>query len=113
MTNVIGTENVINFVHKSNAKLAHISTISVGGYCDINDIKYLDENSINIGQTFNNHVYMITKYEAECKVLDAINSGFIKAKIFRLGNIMPRITDGKFQTNKLDNGFLSRIKNNS
>lgn len=110
MTNVIGTENVINFVHKSNAKLAHISTISVGGYCDINDIKYLDENSINIGQTFNNHVYMITKYEAECKVLDAINSGFIKAKIFRLGNIMPRITDGKFQTNKLDNGFLSRIK---
>ena len=44
MTNVIGTENVINFVHKSNAKLAHISTISVGGYCDINDIKYLDEN---------------------------------------------------------------------
>ena len=59
---------------------------------------------------FNNNVYMITKYEAECKVLDAISKGWILAKIFRMGNIMPRYSDGCFQKNKYDNAFLSRMQ---
>lgn len=109
-TNVIGTENIIKFAYDSNASLAHISTLSIGGFSKINDKKLLTENKINIDQCFNNHVYMITKYEAECKILDALKKGLISAKIFRLGNIMPRFSDGLFQKNKLDNAFLSRLK---
>ena len=53
---------------------------------------------------------MITKYQAECKVLKAIENNEIDGKIFRLGNIMPRITDMKFQINSKDNAFFSRVK---
>lgn len=109
-SNVKGTKNIIEFATKCNAKLAHISTLSVGGFCSINETKTLNENSININQDFRNHVYMITKYEAECEVLKAIKNKKIEAKIFRLGNIMPRLSDGKFQINKMDNGFLCRLR---
>ena len=52
---------------------------------------------------------MITKYQAECEVLKAIIQNKIDAKIFRLGNIMPRFSDGKFQTNFTENAFISRL----
>ena len=108
--NVQATKNIIRFCIDSKAKLAHISTISVGGYCNVNDKKLLTENKINVNQTFKNHVYMITKYEAECEILKEIENKNIDAKIFRLGNIMPRISDGRFQINMHQNGFLSRLK---
>ena len=53
---------------------------------------------------------MITKYQAECRVLRAIENNEIEGKVFRLGNIMPRISDMKFQTNSKDNAFFSRVK---
>lgn len=109
-TNVIGTENIIKLAYDSNAGLAHISTASVGGFSKREEKKILTEKEININQMFNNHVYMVTKYEAECKVLDALSKGWVNAKIFRLGNIMPRVKDGRFQKNKYDNGFLSRMQ---
>lgn len=108
--NVLGTKHIIEFCKNSNSKLAHISTLSVGGYIKIDNTVVLNENNINVGQDFRNHVYMITKYQAECEVLKAINSNEIEGKIFRLGNIMPRFSDGKFQTNSLENAFMSRIK---
>ncbi len=109
-SNVLGTTHLIEFCKKSNAKLAHISTISVGGFSKVTSPKILDEEHLNIGQDFNNHVYMITKYQAECKVLKAIENNEIEGKIFRLGNIMPRISDFKFQINSKDNAFFSRVK---
>ena len=109
-TNVVGTDNIIKLAYDSKAALAHISTISVGGFSKIDSKNILDENHINVNQYFDNQVYMITKYEAECKVLDAISKGQIKAKIFRLGNIMPRVKDGKFQINADKNAFIMRLK---
>lgn len=108
--NVLATKNMIQFCQDSQASLAHISTVSVGGYCKISDQKSLSEYDINIQQNFKNHVYMITKYEAECLILKELSAGNINAKIFRLGNIMPRLSDGKFQINMHQNGFLSRLK---
>ena len=108
-SNVLGTINLIDFCKKSNAKIAHISTVSVGGFSQIKSPLLLDEEHINIGQNFNNHVYMITKYQAECEVLSAIEKGKIQGKVFRLGNIMPRISDMKFQINDKDNAFFSRV----
>ena len=109
-TNVVGTENIIKLAYDSGAKLAHISTLSVGGFSKIGTDNLLTERNISVNQEFKNHVYMITKYEAECKVLDAIGKGWITAKIFRLGNIMPRLSDGVFQSNKYNNGFLARVQ---
>ena len=108
-SNVLGTTNIIKFCENSKSKLAHISTLSVGGYTKINNPSLLDENTINVGQEFKKHVYMITKYQAECEVLKAIMQNKIDAKIFRLGNIMPRFSDGKFQTNFTENAFISRL----
>lgn len=108
--NVQATKNIIQFCKASNATLAHISTVSVGGYCKLGENKILTEDKINISQHFRNHVYMITKYEAECEILKEIERNNLHAKIFRLGNIMPRIKDGKFQINMHQNGFLSRLK---
>lgn len=108
-SNVKGTQNIIDFCELSNAKLAHISTISIGGY-ENNPDSILSENTFNINQVFNNHVYMITKYLAEYHVLLAINNDKLKAKIFRMGNIMPRYLDNIFQTNVKDNAMFNRLK---
>ena len=108
-TNVVGTKNILNFAKVNNSKLAHISTVSIGGYSNITDIKVLDENNLKIGQQFYNHVYMKTKYEAEKEVLKELGNNNIEGKIFRLGNIMPRYSDGKFQLNELENGFINRL----
>ena len=91
------------------SSLAHISTISVGGYSKLDKSLCLTENDFNIGQEFNNHVYMITKYLAEYNVLTAVNDRKINGCIFRLGNIMPRYTDGVFQYNRNDNAFINRL----
>ena len=109
-SNVKGTKNIIDICKKSGASLAHISTISVGGFCSSEDTLTLTENDFNIKQCFENQVYMITKYLAEYHILNAINSNEINGSIFRLGNIMPRLSDGKFQSNSKDNAFISRLK---
>lgn len=108
-SNVNATKKMIKFCQDSGAYLAHISTLSVGGFCLKSNIIQLDEDRINIGQKFGNQVYMFTKYEAECEVLRAIENRKIYGVIFRLGNIMPRLSDGVFQYNASDNAFISRI----
>ena len=108
--NVIGTKNILDFCKKSSAKLAHISTTSVGGFSHYNNINTLSEDTLFINQVFNNHVYMITKYLAEVEILNCINNNTVSGNIFRIGNMMPRIRDNKFQVNLYDNAFISRLK---
>ena len=108
-SNVLATKNIIEFCKKSSANLAYISTLSVGGLCKKNENIILDENKINIKQEFKNQVYMYTKHQAECEILNSINNNEINAKIFRLGNIMPRLSDGLFQSNYRDNAFICKI----
>ena len=108
-TNVAATEKIIEFCKESNSSLGYISTISVGGLVEKNSKIILDENSININQEFKDQVYMYSKYLAECKIIAEASNKNINAKIFRLGNIMPRIKDGKFQSNLKDNAFLCKI----
>ena len=116
-TNVTGTKYIIDFCKKYNKKLYHISTTGISG-TDL-DLSYLknkndkrttvnfDESSLYIGQILDN-VYTRSKFEAENCVLDAINSG-VDAYILRMGNLMPRYSDGSFQENLNDNAFLSKF----
>ena len=105
-TNVDSINNIINFCN-TNISLAHISTLSIAGFKEIEtENKIFDEDLIYIKQTFNNNPYLITKFYAEQKILESSTN----AKIFRLGNIMPRVKDGKFQDNYNQNAFMSAIR---
>ena len=66
------------------------------------------ENNFYIGQDLKN-VYIKSKFEAEKKILDAILKG-TDAYILRVGNLMPRLVDGKFQDNIEENAYISRLK---
>ena len=114
-SNVKSVKNIIDFCKSFNKRLYHISTLSVSGNAletisikqDINKTTYFAENNLYIGQSLEN-VYVRSKFEAECVLLDAILDG-LDAYIMRVGNLMPRLRDGVFQENVKDNAFINRI----
>ena len=115
-TNVKGVKNIIEFCKSFKMKLYHISTMSVSGtkldsaFPSIkkqNTIKF-DESCLYVGQKLDN-VYMHSKFEAEVQVLEAITKG-LDAYILRMGNLMPRLKDGKFQENLDSNAFINRVQ---
>lgn len=89
-TNVKSVQYAIDFCKSFNKKLYHISTLSVSGNSfdsnivkqHLNHITYFRENSLYIGQSLEN-VYIRSKFEAECLVLDAILDG-LDAYILRV-----------------------------
>lgn len=108
--NVVSVDNIINFCEDKIA-FAHISTLSIAGFKGRSTIdKIYDENTLYIKQNFNNNPYLISKFNAEVHILEAINTKNLNAKIFRLGNIMPRLSDGVFQQNFDQNIFLTAFK---
>ena len=109
--NIISIDNMIDFCG-SNISLAHISTLSIAGFKSPNTLtdKIFDENTIYIKQEFNNNPYLISKFNAEIHILKAIETNDLNAKIFRLGNIMPRRSDGIFQPNASKNIFITALK---
>lgn len=112
LTNVIGTQNVIDFCKDANAVLQYTSTASVSGAGTVsqtNPDAIFDENCLDIGQNYVQNVYIHSKYKAEERVLLAREQG-IKANIFRIGNLTWRMSDGMFQKNAQDNGFIGRCK---
>ena len=114
--NVKSVENLVNIANTFNKKLYHISTLSVSGNSFVDqyyneqdftsDIDFA-ENNFYIGQSLDN-VYIKSKFEAERLIMDAILNG-IDAYILRVGNLMPRYVDGKFQENYMDNAYINRI----
>lgn len=110
-SNVLSVKNLIDFAKESNSTLNHISTTSVSGnFLVKNNIEYdYTENDFYIGQNYEDNAYVRTKFEAESLIFEEQKNG-LNANIFRMGNIMPRIKDGKFQINKMDNAYYKRIK---
>ena len=114
--NIRGTEHVVNFAKRSGAKLLHISTVSVSGnsLVDAFDVLRVDEPidfteaSLFVGQPLDN-VYIRSKFEAECVVLDAALDG-LDARIIRVGNLTNRASDFRFQPNYRSNAFLNRVR---
>ena len=114
--NVRGTENIIACAKKLNAKLLHISTISVSGnsLVDAFDVLRVDEPidfteaNLFVAQPLDN-VYIRSKFEAERAVLDAALDG-LDAKIIRVGNLTNRLSDFRFQPNYHSNAFLNRVR---
>ena len=108
--NVLSVTNLIDFCGTQKT-LAHISTLSIAGFKgDLTINTIFDENTLFINQEFNNNPYLISKFEAEKNILEATNTKDLNAIIFRLGNIMPRSSDGVFQVNANQNVFLASLK---
>ncbi|MBR6514641.1 MAG: AMP-binding protein [Clostridia bacterium] len=111
-TNVLGTQHVIDFCMRSGAVLQHTSTASVHGSGTVKQMNpdaRFDEFSLDIGQKHIQNVYIHSKYKAEERVLIAREQG-LKANIFRIGNLTWRMSDGRFQKNPQNNGFLGRFR---
>ncbi|MDD2377156.1 MAG: amino acid adenylation domain-containing protein [Clostridia bacterium] len=114
--NVDIVKNIINISKSCKIRLIHISTLSVSGNGfetsfdnqTFGKNKYFNEKSMYINQKITN-IYAYTKYISELCVLEARVDG-LDSSVIRVGNLMSRYRDGKFQENITDNGFVQRIK---
>lgn len=112
-TNVKSVKYIVDFCKEYNKRFYQISTTGVSGkkinpnYNKKESNKEFYESSLYIGQFLDN-VYTYTKFEAETIVLDAIAHN-VDAYILRLGNLMPRFSDGIFQENIQENAFMTKI----
>lgn len=109
-TNVNSTKRMIDFCEKYNVPLHYVSTMSVSGYGLVNTpIVDFDENSLYVGQSYMDNVYVRSKFEAENAIINACKSSNLIASIYRVGTITNRYSDGFFQENFDDNAFLNRL----
>ena len=109
--NVHGVENLIRSVREKNARMIQISTVSVPGVHTAETWKKqvkMHENELFVIDDMNNK-YGISKYQAELKMLQAMQDG-MRGKIIRVGNLMGRYTDGEFQINFNTNAFLNALR---
>lgn len=114
--NIDGTKTIIDVCKKYNKKFYHISTLSISGMglpnINSKSLKLekcvFDETSFFINQHLDN-VYLYTKFEAEKNILEAILDG-LDATILRIGNLTNRFSDGFFQINVSENGFVNKLK---
>jgi amino acid adenylation domain-containing protein/thioester reductase-like protein len=105
--NVTGTENIIEFTLKANAALHHVSTTSVAAdyiMGETNRSALFFEMDFDIGQNWRDNVYVRTKFLAEDAIYRAIENG-LDAHIYRVGRLVGRAQDGKFQENPESNAF--------
>ena len=110
--NILVTKNIIEFCKNSNVQLDYISTMTVCGNYLIKqntDMNKFDENSLYIGQNFEENVYSKSKLIAESMIIKNMNEEF-NATIYRLGDLTGRYTDGKFQENINENATYLRLK---
>ena len=113
--NVKSVRHMLDFCKSFDKTFYQVSTLSVSGNSietsstkqNIEKETTFAENNLYIGQSLEN-VYVRSKFEAECLVLDAIMDG-LDAYILRMGNLMPRYRDGLFQENILENAYLNKI----
>ncbi|MBO4738380.1 MAG: amino acid adenylation domain-containing protein [Bacteroidales bacterium] len=111
--NIGGAQRCVEFCLKTGARLAHISTTSVGEiWIDRGDgmeVPQLDEHKLWFGQFLDNR-YIHSKFLAERLVLDAVAHHELNAKVMRVGNLAPRSADGEFQANFNSNSYMGRLK---
>ena len=105
--NVDGTERALILARAAGAVFYHMSTCSIGGEYlkkDSSAEAIFTEDDFDIGQNWDDNIYVKSKYLAEERVFDAEKEG-LRVKIFRLGRLVGRMTDGKYQVNHKGNTF--------
>lgn len=109
--NVEGTAHMLAFARLSGASFYHMSTCSVSGehLKEDSDVTIFTEEDYDIGQIWEENIYVKSKFLAEGLVLQAAAEG-LNAKIFRLGRLVGRASDGVFQKNPGSNVFYLLVK---
>ncbi len=104
--NLTGTENLIKLARAACVPLYHMSTESVSGQRLLGSDMPADftEDDFDIGQDWRFNLYIRSKFLAENAVLEAVRAG-LTARIFRLGRLVGRESDGTFQRNPESNAF--------
>ena len=109
--NVDGVINGIKYAQVNDVRYVQVSTTSVLSYPK--DMEFardvqLDERTLYYRQDLSNK-YVNSKFLAERILLEAAVDG-LDVKIVRVGNLMGRYRDGRFQKNYDTNAFLANIK---
>lgn len=109
--NTGGTKNMLIFARMADAAFYHMSTCSVSGehLKNSNEDRVFTEKDYNIGQVWEDNIYVKSKFLAEGLVLQAAKEG-VNAKIFRLGRLVGRASDGVFHRNPENNVFYLLMK---
>lgn len=110
--NLYGALNTVDFCKRANARLIHVSTMSIGGIFvgEQGDVTKLEETQLYFGQQESSK-YTMSKFLSERAILDEVTRGF-NAKIMRVGNLSAREIDGEYQINFTTNTFMGRLKSN-
>jgi thioester reductase-like protein len=110
--NVDGVRNLAEVCLRNDARLIHVSTVSVAGdVIGADAVEHtLYENTLEFGQDTISNGYVHTKFLAERLILDMVGSQGLDAKIMRVGNLMSRQLDGEFQVNFATNNFMATLK---
>ena len=105
-------ENLIDLCVDTGRRLTQVSTASVAGTSvnlQISPEKKMRENELFFGQLLTNK-YAYSKFKAEEAVLNAIEHRGLNGRIVRVGNLMPRYSDGEFQINSVTNAFMRSLR---
>ncbi|MGQ4672040.1 SDR family oxidoreductase (plasmid) [Bacillus toyonensis] len=107
--NVESTRYLLQMSKKARARFHYISTVSISGHRPDDPTEFLfTEQDFDRGQQLEN-VYVESKFLAEKLVREAMKKG-IPATVYRVGNLVGRTQDGKFQQNIEGNAFYRLIK---
>ena len=109
--NVAGTEHMLSLAKAAGAKFYHMSTLSVSGEYLKNggSSAVFTERDYDIGQIWEDNLYVNSKFCAEGLVREASEGG-LAVKIFRLGRLVGRASDGVFQRNPETNAFYLLLR---
>lgn len=104
--NFSSVKKSIDFCLANQKHFVHISTMSILRNCNTSDT--LSEKTLYNKQNLDN-IYIATKFDAEQLIANFVDYG-LSTTVFRLGNIMCRYSDGKFQENENENSFILKLK---
>ncbi|MDR0306514.1 MAG: AMP-binding protein [Chitinispirillales bacterium] len=107
--NIYGTYYIAELCAACGAQLNHMSSIWVSGknICSQSQAVVFEENTLDIGQGYTENIYVHSKYISEV-LLNKYKDKGLHINTYRLGNLTPRASDGKFQINPTDNGYYMR-----
>ncbi len=111
VTNREGTRHVLALAKAAGARMVYISTVSLGSEYVQSDpelTREFSEDDFDIGQNWEDNVYLKGKFEAERLVREAAGGG-LPVKILRIGRLVGRSSDGVFQKNPASNAFWGLV----
>lgn len=112
-SNMDTTFNLAKFAIEFGVKYNYVSTLGVSGHFLVDNINKnitFNENTLYIGQRYEQNPYIMTKYLAEKKLYELNDTDNLKLSVIRIGNLTGRYSDGFFQENINDNAFYNILK---